>query len=337
MEKIDDIKFNLMLKEKDFETYVPSEVKKATNNRIDCGSLGRELYIYYGIDTISKIANETNELWFKSAKFYFDKEENCNIGNKYFYIFLYLDKKNYTNKFKNIVEKSFKTYSKEKYLKRYYILCTSYKPDNALCWSTFFDNSINATEINIKKNKDMKINSLDDSVNVKGDFSFTYRKKQTTSGCISFNKDNLRILVSKKFIIHGYVNYSLEQMTNIFFNCLDEIYLLYKNGITENDIIYYIYQLIDYFNLFTKSDFYGEEKEYRFVLDTSFFDLIENKDSIAYDSTNDVYKLKFPKDIISHITITNSKDKEKFKGFNIRLSKISFNEEGIKYGFAYES
>ena len=64
----------------------------------------------------------------------------------------------------------------------------------------------------------MKINSLDDSVNIKGDFNFTYRKKQTTSGCISFNKDNLIFLVSKKFIIHGYVNYSLEQMTNIFFN-----------------------------------------------------------------------------------------------------------------------
>lgn len=337
MEKIEDIKFNLMRKEKDFEAYVPKEVKKAINNIFDCSNLGRKLYVYYDVDTISKIVNETNELWFKSPNLYFDKEENKFMGNKYFYIFLYLDKKKYLNEFKNIIEKSFKTYPKERYLKRYYILCTSYKPDNALCWNTFFGNTINATEINIKKNNDIKINSLDDSENVKGDFNFTYRKKQTTSGCISFNKDSLKFLVSKKFIIHGYVNYSSEQMTNIFFNCLDEIYLLYKNGITENDIIYYIYQLIDYFNLFTKSDFYSGEKEYRFVLDTSFFDLIENKDNITYDSTNDVYKLKFPKDIISHITITNSKDKEKFKGFNIRLSKISFNEEGIKSGFGYES
>ena len=57
----------------------------------------------------------------------------------------------------------------------------------------------------------------------------------------------------------------------------------------------------------------------------------------AYDYINDVYKLQFQKTVISHIILINSKDIEKLKRFNIRLSKISFNEEGIKYGFAYES
>ncbi len=57
----------------------------------------------------------------------------------------------------------------------------------------------------------------------------------------------------------------------------------------------------------------------------------------AYDYINDVYKLQFQKTVISHIILINSKDKEKLKRFGIRLSKISFNEEGIKYGFAYES
>ncbi len=55
-----------------------------------------------------------------------------------------------------------------------------------------------------------------------------------------------------------------------------------------------------------------------------------------------IYRLKFNKDSIHHITITNSHDKEKFE-FNfkdkIRLSKISFNEEDIKsldMGMIYE-
>lgn len=88
MEKIEDIKFNLMRKEKDFEAYVPKEVKKAINNIFDCSNLGRKLYVYYDVDTISKIVNETNELWFKSPNLYFDKEENKFMGNKYFYILI---------------------------------------------------------------------------------------------------------------------------------------------------------------------------------------------------------------------------------------------------------
>lgn len=120
---------------------------------------------------------------------------------------------------------------------------------------------------------------------------------------------------------------------------MDTIYDIYQKESSE-DITNKIYQLIDYCNLFHKDKFYSGEKEYRYVYDTQYRDT--SKDDSFEKFSETIYRLKFNKDSIHHITITNSHDKEKFE-FNfkdkIRLSKISFNEEDIKsldMGMIYE-
>lgn len=338
---------------------VPIEIKEARKNLFSYENQGNNLYVYYDINLISEIANKTNVLWFKSADEFSDKEENAVWQAKFFNVLIYLQEKNcseYNDEFKKIVVDAFKAYDIKKYYKRYYICCLSYEPDNNLCWYTFsgkkFQN-INKIEIEGKYKIEDEISK--EKIILTGDkLSCTLEKKYTHSACICFNKSALDCIVEGIHNIKsGFVSYSSKVLKKKFCACLDVIYDKYKENNNLETIKVDIYNLIDYCNLFFKNDYYAGEKEYRYIYDSSLpldktrlikCDNNKEKPIITKDNNKGktIYKLNFGNKSIQHITITNSNDKILFEekyNENIFLSKISFNEESIKWfetGMLYE-
>ncbi len=338
----EDFKFYAKL-EKIYST-TPNEIKKARKNLFfnvdkDFTNSGNNLYVYYDVNTIDRIANETNELWLKSAKAFSDKEERISWKYKYRDILCGLKEKEYSDKFKKIVNEVFETYDIEKYLKRYYICCLSYEPDNNLCWNTFKGNKhYNLSKIIISGDYALQEKLKNKIVLTGTDLSCELYEGYSHGACICFNKDVLDITFEKHSAIHGFVNYSSKELIENFFNCLDTIYEIYNINNDKNEAVKRICKMIDLCNIFYKNRFYSGEKEYRYAYDLSRKDdklhLIKFKDI-------DVYKLKFRKEMIEHITITNSSDKVLFnKDFDVLLSKLSYNEEDIDAfdsGMIYES
>lgn len=329
----------------------PTEIFELKNNLFS--KKGSLLYLYYDVDLISDIANNSNKLYFKRASEFSDKQEHVAWCVKFLNIILELKSKSsnkhtskYTVDFKEIVLNAFETYDIFKYYQRYYICCLSYEPDNSLCWNTFCLKTREVDKIMINDSVYIKgsIDIKDDSVTkgtilVGNNLIVKLKDNYSHDGCICFNKSAFDCEVDNYIRLKGYVNYSSEILTNKFFECLDTIYDIYQKESSEN-ITNKIYQLIDYCNLFHKDKFYSGEKEYRYVYDTQYRDKSEDDSFEKFSET--IYRLKFNKDSIHHINITNSHDKEKFE-FNfkdkIRLSKISFNEEDIKsldMGMIYE-
>lgn len=315
--------------------YIPSEIKKAQKKPFKHGNNCSNLYVYYDVNLISNIANTTCELWFKSANDFIDKEENAAWKSKFSSVLIFLQGKNcskYNKKFKNIVIEAFKTYDIGKYNERYYICCLSYEPDNNLCWNTFIGNTIkDITKIKIEGQYKIEDEISNNKIILSGDkLSCIIEKKCTHGGCICFNKSEIDYIMSNDLSIKsGYINYSSKILKNKFCACLDFIYKMYKETNNLKNAITYIYNLIDYCNLFYKNDFYAGEKEYRYVYDSSLS--LNNQELIKGNDNKGekIYKLKFDKDSINHITITNSNDKSLFeknyKG-KIFLSKIYLNE-----------
>lgn len=337
-----------IIKTEDIYNNVPIEIKKVRKNPFSHENRGSNLYVYYDINLISEIANQTNELWFKSANAFSDKEENAAWGAKFINVLIYLQGKKctkYNKKFKEIVINAFRTYNIEEYYKRYYICCLSYEPDNNLCWNTFMGKTFqNINKIEIEGKYNIEDNISKDKIILTGDnLTCTLEKKYTHGACICFNKFAIDCAVKGiQNIKSGFVCYSSEVLKRKFCACLDVIYDKYKEKNNLETIKAYIYNLIDYCNLFYKNDYYAGEKEYRYVYDS----LSLPNEQILIKSNNNgktIYKLKFGKDSIKHITITNSSDKKLFEeNYNgkIFLSKISFNEETIKCfetGMIYEN
>lgn len=79
-----------IIKTEDIYNNVPVEIKKARKNPFSHENQGSNLYVYYDINLISEIANQTNELWFKSANAFSDKEENAAWGAKFVNVLIYL-------------------------------------------------------------------------------------------------------------------------------------------------------------------------------------------------------------------------------------------------------
>ncbi len=335
-----------MLKLKEIYKYVPTEVSKARKSH---NSKTNHLYVYYDTNTISQIANETNELWFKSPKAFSDKEEHIGWINKFFNFIIKLKSKSfkYNKSFQKLVMDAFHTYDIERYNQRYYICCFSYEPDNNLCWNTFMGNSIqHITKINVKgKYDDILISILKDNIVVMGsDLSCAFEKKYTHGACICFNKSSLDCNFDcGKNIEGGFVCYSSNILTIKFKKWLDSVYKQYRIDNNENAAIVKIHNIIDRCNLFFKNDFYAGEKEFRYVYD-SFYETEQDLHILSKEIMKDkiIYKYKFNKSSIRHITITNSNDKKIFENNfkkQIRLSKISFNEENINWydiGLIYE-
>lgn len=330
---------------------IPIEVNNARNDFFSHDNKADYLYIYYDVNTISQIANETNELWFKSANAFTDKEEHLGWINKFACIYMRLDSKNfsrYNDVFKKIVKNAFDTYDIEKYNRRYYICCTSYEPDNNLCWNTFMGNSVqHITKINVKGKCEVSPLSEEDILIIGNDLSCSFEKKYTHGACVCFNKSSFDLEFQYDSnplkIIGGFVCYSSNILNSKFEDCLDSVYKLYLEDNNENSVIIKIHEMIDYCNLFYKNNYYSGEKEFRYVYDS----LLENNQELSILSkeiikNKIIYKYKFKKDLIDHITITNSNDKSMFEtNFKdkIYLSKISFNEENINWydiGLIYE-
>ncbi len=352
-----DVKY--IIKLNDVYNNVPDKIKEAWKNPYTHENRGNNLYVYYDINLISEIANQTNELWFKSADAFSDKEENAAWQAKFFNVLIYLQGKNcneYNDEFKKIVIDAFKTYDIEKYYKRYYICCLSYEPDNNLCWYTFsgktFQN-INKIEIQGKYKIEDEISK--EKITLTGDkLLCTLEKKYTHCACICFNKSAIDCIVEGIHNIKsGFVSYSSKVLKNKFCACLDVIYDKYEEKNNLENIKTDIYNLIDYCNLFYKNDYYAGEKEYRYILDlllplekTILIKCDNNEEkpilTKGYNNGKTIYKLNFGKESIEHITITNSNDKSLFEkkySKNIFLSKISFNEEYIDWfetGMIYE-
>ncbi len=324
-----------MIKIKKLYSNMPTEIKKARKDFFRDGNKGDKLYVYYDVDTIDVIVNNTKELWFKSADSFTDIEEHNGWGNKFFYVLLYLDKKKYLKKFKDIVKDAFKTYDINSYLNRYYILCSSYEPDNNTCWNTFLGNNFKNVK-GLCANGDFVIdNKKSNSLKLTGNFTCKIEKEHTYGACICFNRSSLEYSIKTGVAYEGYVSYDFKQMAEKFFDVLNVIYKMYKDMSNEDEVKYHIYELIDMCNLFYKNKFYFGEKEYRYVIDIEYNPDLKNSIEVSSKGKH-IIKYSFTKNDINHITITNSKDSNRFKDYEIKLSKISFNEEGPTLGYIYE-
>lgn len=317
---------------------VPSDVQKARKSFSTTENRADKLYVYYDVDTIDTIANETKELWFKSADSFVDIEEYIAWGNKFFYVMLDLKNKEYSKEFKKIVEKAFKSYDIDQYLKRYYILCLSYEPDNNVCWNTFSSNKLkNVSKIVVDGNYSITTKEME-HLELTGCFNCSITKPKTTGGCICFNHSGLDCSIKSITSYYGFINYDFEMLASKFFDALDVVnkeYIENKEELKEEIAIKSIYDLIDICNLFYKNKFYLAEKEYRYVIDIKDYPRKDWNIEILQNG-NSIIRCPFSEAAIDHITITNSNDESKFSNFEIRLSKISFNEEKAIKNHIYE-
>lgn len=327
-----DYGFEIYMKKKKITQYVPDEVKKARKNFFTKGNKGNYLYIYYNVDIIDEIVNKTNQLWFKSPKCFSDKEEKEGWGAKFFYVLLYLKRKKYSNKFKDIVEKAFKTYDINEYHKKYFVLCTSYEADNNLCWNSFLGKNFhNVNKVTLKGIVN-NIDEKDKEINIEGDFSCEIDNGNTKGACICLNKSSLDCTLKKINTMEGFINYDFDRMNKMFFDCLKIIYLEFKELKNEKLAISSIQDLIDRCNLFNKRKFYSGEMEYRYVISANNIDhILKNTPGAEFELEKRIIKFPFSINAIDHITITNSEDKERFNNFELSYSKIVFDMENIDF------
>lgn len=324
----------VLLKIKNIYNNIPNEVKKARKSFFNNGNRANRLYIYYGIDDIKKTANEDKKLWFKSPKMYGDKEENNAWMSKFFHVIIEIENKKYCKKFKEIVNNAFATYDIKEYYNKYYVCCLSYKPDNNLCWNTFGRKThYNLSKIKIGGENIVRRREANNEIVLTGkDLSCSFDNEKFRSACICFDKTRLDIDLNKNLFIYGFVSYSSQILTQKFFDALKSVYKEYKENNDDCYATYIIKKLIDYCNLFYKNKYYAGEKEYRYVYDSTY-DINYGNNLFHKELENGewVYKYRFEEKAVDHITVTKLKDKELFKDYKVKLSKIAFNQENIDF------
>lgn len=324
----------VLLKIKNIYNNIPNEVKKARKSFFNNGNRANRLYIYYGIDDIKKTANEDKKLWFKSPKMYGDKEENNAWMSKFFHVIIEIENKKYCKKFKEIVNNAFATYDIKEYYNKYYVCCLSYKPDNNLCWNTFGRKThYNLSKIKIGGENIVRRREANNEIVLTGkDLSCSFDNEKFRSACICFDKTRLDIDLNKNLFIYGFVSYSSQILTQKFFDALKSVYKEYKENNDDCYATYIIKKLIDYCNLFYKNKYYAGEKEYRYVYDSTC-DTNSGNNLLHKELENGelVYKYRFEEKAVDHITVTNLKDKQLFKDYKVKLSKIAFNQENIDF------
>lgn len=323
-----------LLKIKNIYNNIPNEVKKTRKNSFNNGNRANRLYIYYGIDDIEKTANEDKKLWFKSPKMYGDKEENDAWMSKFFHVIIGIENKKYCKKFKEIVNNAFATYDIKEYYNKYYVCCLSYEPDNNLCWNTFGRKThYNLSKIKIGGENIVRRREANNEIVLTGkDLSCSFDNEKFRSACICFDKTRLDIDLNKNLFIYGFVSYSSQILTQKFFDALKSVYKEYKENNDDCYATYIIKKLIDYCNLFYKNKYYAGEKEYRYVYDSTYD--INYGNNLFYKELENgewVYKYRFEEKAVDHITVTELKDKELFKDYKVKLSKIAFNQENIDF------
>ena len=324
----------VLLKIKNIYNNIPNEVKKARKSFFNNGNRANRLYIYYGIDDIKKTANEDKKLWFKSPKMYGDKEENNAWMSKFFHVIIEIENKKYCKKFKEIVNNAFATYDIKEYYNKYYVCCLSYKPDNNLCWNTFGRKThYNLSKIKIGGENIVRRREANNEIVLTGkDLSCSFDNEKFRSACICFDKTRLDIDLNKNLFIYGFVSYSSQILTQKFFDALKSVYKEYKENNDDCYATYIIKKLIDYCNLFYKNKYYAGEKEYRYVYDSTYG--INSSDNLLHKELLNgelIYKYRFEEKAVDHITVTKLKDKELFKDYKVKLSKIAFNQEKIDF------
>ena len=291
----------------------------------------KNLCIYYPSSVIKKILFENKTLWFKNMYKFNDSREMVFINHKFQYVNDKLKKSKdidkelidmynevfddicfkYNNEAKIIKgNKEFKCYS------RYYALCTSYRRDNYTCWSAF-------TSVVKDKNNECNNSNIDDT---------------RYGDCICFNKENLTMMIreSLKGLHYGFVCYDKEEQYNIISSFLKNLQKEYKElGIEKTRG--YLNNYIEYCNVFFKDPFYDSEKEFRFVIDSHTYNLL-NETKLDFDK----YEFKFDLSLISHITISDETHLDSYHGkpekFRVRRSKLILDEsKDVKYdGILYE-
>jgi hypothetical protein len=317
---------------------IPKELKRKWDKNIYDGHRGDFLYVYYDVDTISNIANLTNEVWFKKAQSFSDKEEYSGWANKYFYVSIELDQKKYESNFKSIVKEAFNSYDIEKYNNRFYIFCSSYKSDNNLCWNTFMGKTIAHVNQIVVKGNNYNKKETNDGLRIDGnDLTVEVTKQYSNGACICLHRDAFDNL----FDFQGFICYDLKILSKKFFNYLKLIYKRYKQNDSKESIIGQIHNLIDLCNLFYKDEYYAGEKEYRYVIDKNKHDIKDQHylEMKRYRVDEEKIIYKFIDGAIDHITVTHSEDKSRFNSQRVHLSRISFNEEDfdkVNHDILYE-
>lgn len=212
--------------------------------------------------------------------------------------------------------------------------CLSYEPDNNLCWNTFGRKThYNLSKIKIGGENIVRRREANNEIVLTGkDLSCSFDNEKLRSACICFDKTRLDIDLNKNLFIYGFVSYSSQILTQKFFDALKSVYKEYKENNDDCYATYIIKKLIDYCNLFYKNKYYAGEKEYRYVYDSTY-DINYGNNLFHKELENGewVYKYRFEEKAVDHITVTKLKDKELFKDYKVKLSKIAFNQENIDF------